>query len=41
MYVRRQDPHNIYKLYDEVDIEGNKTDFSTEDNYIKEAEIEC
>ena len=41
MYVRRQDPHNIYKLYDEVDIEGNKTDFSTEDNYIKEAEIKC
>jgi hypothetical protein len=41
MYVRRQDPHNLYRLYDEVDIEGNKTDFSAEDNYIKEAEIKC
>ena len=41
IYVRRQDPHGAYRLYDSVDIEGNITDLSEEDNYIKEQDIEC
>jgi len=41
LYLRRQDPHDFYGLYDSSDIEGNITDFTTEDNYIKEADIEC
>ena len=41
LYVRRQDPYGIYGLYDEQDIEGNRMDIVTEDNYSKETEIKC
>ena len=41
LFVRRQDPYNNYHLYDATDIEGNITDMTKEDNYIKEADIEC
>ena len=41
LFVRRQDPYGYYGLYDETDIFGNSMDISTEDNYIKEADIEC
>jgi hypothetical protein len=41
LYLRRQDPHDFYGLYDYYDVEGNITDFTTEDNYIKETDIEC
>lgn len=41
IYVRRQDPYNVYGLYNDSDIKGNITDITKEDNYIKEADIEC
>ena len=41
MYVRRQDPFNEYGLYDEYDLLGNTTEYTDEDNYVKEQEIEC
>lgn len=41
LYLRRQDPYNIYDLYDEEDIEGNDIDTINEDNYYKEDEVEC
>lgn len=41
LYLRRQDPHGLYGLYDSTDIEGNITDFTTNDNYNKEADITC
>jgi hypothetical protein len=41
LFVRRQDPYNNYHLYNATDIEGNITDTTKEDNYIKEADIEC
>ena len=41
LYVRRQDPYNEFSLYNDSDIKGNITDFTKEDNYIKEADIEC
>lgn len=41
LFVRRQDPYNNYHLYNTTDIEGNITDMTKEDNYIKEADIEC
>lgn len=41
LYVRRQDPYGIYGLYNNSDIVGNSLDYIEEDNYIKEADIEC
>ena len=41
IYVRRQDPYNEYGLFSEGDIKGNITDFTKQDNYIKDVEIEC
>jgi hypothetical protein len=41
LYVRRQDPYNEYGLFSEGDIKGNITDFTKQDNYIKDVEIEC
>lgn len=41
MYVRRQDPYGYYELYDESDIEGIEQDYTVEDNYVKEEDIEC
>ena len=41
LYVRRQDPHNEYGLYDEYDLLGLATYYEDEDNYVKEPEIEC
>ena len=41
IYVRRQDPHDLNGLYDSFDIIGNDTNIFNEDNYIKEADIEC
>lgn len=41
MYVRRQDPYNEYRLYNESDIEGNIMDITKIDNYVKEGEIIC
>ena len=41
LYLRRQDPHNYWKLYSDDDIEGNKRDIEKEDNYVKDTEIVC
>ena len=41
LYLRRQDPYNEYRLYSEKDIEGNATNITKEDNYVKDTEIEC
>lgn len=41
IYVRRQDPHNEYWLYSEDDVDGVSVDIAQEDNYVKDADIEC
>ena len=41
IYVRRQDPYAFYGLYCNSDIEGEITDMSNEDNYVKDEDIEC
>lgn len=41
LYVRRQDPHDMYGLYDSVDIIGNDISSTSEDNYIQEQDILC
>ena len=41
IYVRRQDPHDEYWLYSEHDVDGVSVDIAQEDNYVKDAEIEC
>lgn len=43
IYVRRQDPYGFYRLFSEEDayIEGQITDRTKEDNYVKEEDIEC
>jgi hypothetical protein len=41
LYVRRQDPEGIYRLYHESDVNGSIMDISQEDNYTKEIDIEC
>lgn len=41
LYTRRQDPHNQWGLYSEVDILGNEMDTATENYYAKEDEIVC
>ena len=41
IHVRRQDPYDVYKLYDERDIEGNYLEIEGADNYIKDTDIEC
>lgn len=41
LYVRRQDPHNEYGLYDRYDLEGLQMDIVYEDNFVKNDEIEC
>lgn len=41
IYVRRQDPYNIWGLYDECDEKGNEMDISTENNYVKDGDIVC
>ena len=41
IYVRRQDPHDEYWLYSDDDVDGASVDIMQEDNYVKEADIEC
>ena len=41
IYVRRQDPYDEYWLYSEHDVDGVSVDVAQEDNYIKDADIEC
>ena len=41
LYLRRQDPHDLYGLYSEDDIEGVDVDITNEDNYYNEDEVEC
>ena len=41
IYVRRQDPHDEYWLYSDDDVDGASVDIIQEDNYVKEADIEC
>lgn len=41
IYVRRQDPHGKYLLYNSKDIEGEITNASQEDNYVKQEDIIC
>lgn len=41
LYLRRQDPHKKYGLYDDKDLLGNEVDITEIDNYVKENDIEC
>lgn len=43
IYVRRQDPYGIFRLFSEEEtyLTGEATDISNEDNYVKDDEIEC
>lgn len=41
LFLRRQDPHNLYKLYSEDDIQGIEPPIENENNYVKEENIEC
>lgn len=41
MFVRRQDPLNLYGLYAQDDIEGIEAPIEGENNYIREQNIEC
>jgi hypothetical protein len=41
LYLRRQDPHSEWGLYDERDIKGEEIDISAENNYAKDDEITC
>jgi hypothetical protein len=41
IYVRRQDPIAEWGMYNETDVMGQELDISTEDNYVKDTEIEC
>lgn len=41
LYVRRQDPYDIYGLYDSADILGNSMQATDEDNYVQESDITC
>ena len=41
IYVKRQDPESKYGLYDPTDLLGTFNDIETEDNYVKEEDIEC
>lgn len=41
LYLRRQDPLNLYGLYSEDDIIGREMEIERENNYVKDDEIEC
>ena len=41
LYLRRQDPYDLYGLYSEDDILGNDVNYESEDNYVKEDDIVC
>ena len=41
IYVRRQDPNNIWGLYNGNDIEGKTMSITKEDYFVKEDEIVC
>jgi hypothetical protein len=41
LYLRRQDPYDLYGLYSEDDLFGNEIDIEKVDNYVKEENIEC
>lgn len=41
LYLRRQDPYDIYGLYSEDDLLGIDVIFESEDNYVKEKDITC
>lgn len=41
LYLRRQDPYNIWGLYSEDDISGKSYNIEDEDNYVKDTEIIC
>jgi len=41
IYVKRQDPYNIWGLYTLDDIEGTNIYAEDEDNYVKDEEIVC
>lgn len=41
LYLRRQDPNNLYGLYSDDDVPGIAPPIEDENNYVKEEEIEC
>ena len=41
LYLKRQDPYNIWELYSTSDIFGAEINLDDEDNYVKENEIVC
>ena len=43
IYVRRQDPYNMYGLYNDDDISGydSKTEVIVDDSYVKSDDIKC
>lgn len=41
LYLRRQDPQDMWGLYSEMDMIGKETDIAVENDYAKEEEIEC
>ena len=41
LYVRRQDPYNLWGLYSTSDPKGIEANIDAEDNYVKETEIVC
>lgn len=41
LYVRRQDPYDLYGLYNERDIRGDEVNYGNEYNYFNDEEIEC
>lgn len=41
LYLRRQDPLDLYGLYSEDDIIGREVEIEKENNYVKDDEIKC
>ncbi len=41
LYLKRQDPYDIWGIYSNDDIPGADIDTTGEDNYVKHTEIEC
>ena len=41
LYLRRQDPLDLYGLYSEDDVIGREMEIEKENNYVKDDEIKC
>ena len=41
LYLKRQDPYDLYGLYSDDDILGREAKIENENNYVKEKDIVC